>query len=119
MNSNSNVELSCVAGSGYPRPFAIVSLAEDLRDAIENPDVRRRVHAELEDLLDQVNREVEPYERLELITIAKEPWLIENGFLTPTMKIKRSRIEDAFESSVDDWYSAGQRIVWKDAAQAR
>ena len=29
-----------------------------------------------------------------MIVVAREPWTIENGCLTPTMKIKRSRIED-------------------------
>ena len=112
LNTNNNVELSCVAGSGYPQPFALVSLAEELQDAVKSPEVRRRIHAELEELLAHVNREVEPFERLEFISVSKDPWLIENGFLTPTMKIKRSRIEAAFDSSVDAWYSEGQKVVW-------
>ena len=50
---------------------------------------------ELVGLVHSVNDGVADYERLQMLVIAKEPWSIENGCLTPTMKIKRSRIEAA------------------------
>lgn len=117
LNVDPNIDQSCVSGSGRPQPFAVVALAENLRSGIEDPLTRRRLHGEFEALLAEVNRKVEKYERLEFIAIAKQPWLIENGFLTPTMKIRRSRVEDAYEPLVERWYASGERVVWEDGRE--
>ena len=37
----------------------------------------------------------------------------ENGYLTPTMKLKRAKIEDTYGPKSDGWYGAGQRVVWE------
>ena len=47
-----------------------------------------------------------------MIVVASEPWSIENGFLTPTMKIRRSRIEAAVEPAVANWYATGTTVHW-------
>ena len=47
-----------------------------------------------------------------MLVVAREPWSIENGLLTPTMKLKRGRIEAAVESQVQGWYDSGARVVW-------
>jgi len=46
------------------------------------------------------------------LVIANEAWSIENGFLTPTMKIKRNRIESAVESQVPSWYEKSGSVFW-------
>ena len=57
--------------------------------------MRAEVQEQLTALLKKVNGELADYEKLQMLVVAKEPWSIENGCLTPTMKIKRSRIEAA------------------------
>jgi long-subunit acyl-CoA synthetase (AMP-forming) len=52
------------------------------------------------------------YEQLQCIVIANAPWGIENGCLTPTMKIKRNRIEDMVKAQVDAWYAQNQDVIW-------
>jgi long-chain acyl-CoA synthetase len=47
-----------------------------------------------------------------MFVIANEPWTIENGMLTPTMKIKRSKIEDAIKDKLDGWYSKKGAVLW-------
>jgi long-subunit acyl-CoA synthetase (AMP-forming) len=59
-----------------------------------------------------VNDNVADYEQLRMIVVAKEPWSIENGQLTPTLKIKRSKIEAAVEANIEKWYSAKGSVVW-------
>jgi long-subunit acyl-CoA synthetase (AMP-forming) len=113
VNNNNHVEMCCVTGSGHPQPFALVLLAEDLRPKLSDSAVRAQVEAELEGLLQEVNQEVEAFERLQFLAVVKDPWLIENGFLTPTMKMKRSKIEDTYGPKTDEWYGAGQRVVWE------
>ena len=113
INNNVRIESSCVSGSGQPQPFALISLSEDLLPKVGNPEVRKEIEAELGRLLEEVNKRVEHHEQLQFLTVVKEPWLIENGFLTPTMKIKRSMLESSYGPKVDDWYASGQRVVWE------
>ncbi len=113
LNNHPEVELCCVTGSGNPQPYALILPAEELRPKLEDPAERSRFEGELNTLLDRVNREVEAFERLQFLVVVKDPWAIENGFLTPTMKIKRSTIEDNYGPMSEGWYAAGKRIVWE------
>ena len=112
INEHPMVELSIVSGVGRPAAFAAVVLAEHLRPRLSDPALRAEVETEMAELLRQVNGAVAEYERLQLLVIASEPWTIENGFLTPTMKIKRSRIEASIESRIDAWYASRKPVVW-------
>ncbi len=112
LNAHPVVEMSLVSGVGKAMAYALVVLAEDLRPRQTQPEVRQRVETELAQLLKDVNRELADYEKLGLIVVASEAWSIENGFLTPTMKIKRSRIEGAIEPQVQAWYERGQSVLW-------
>jgi long-subunit acyl-CoA synthetase (AMP-forming) len=47
------------------------------------------------------------------MVIVKDQWLIENDFLTPTMKIKRNVIEDVYKPLQDKWYGGKQKIIWQ------
>lgn len=113
LNNHAEVELCCVTGSGYPQPFALILPAEGLRPRLEVDSERQRFESELRTLLSTVNKKVEPFERLQFLAVVKDPWLIENGFLTPTMKIKRSMLEDTYGPRVDQWYAVGQPVVWE------
>lgn len=112
LNAHPMVELSLVSGVGQPAAYAIVQLAEDLRPRLGDAAVRVQVQQELERLLDEVNREVAEYEQLRMIVVTREPWAIENGFLTPTMKVRRTRIEAAVQEQVERWYAGGQKVQW-------
>jgi long-chain acyl-CoA synthetase len=106
------IELAMVSGVGQPAAYALVVLAEDLRPRLADAAVRADVQQRLEALLKDVNTAVSDYERLQMIVVAPEPWTIENGCLTPTMKIKRSRIETVVAPMVEGWYAGGETVVW-------
>ena len=112
LNAHPMIELSMVSGSGFDKAYALVVLAEDLRPKMHLDDVRQQVQSELKGLLDHVNQKIADYEQLKMLVIAKEAWSIENGCLTPTMKIKRSRIEYRVQHQVDGWYSKVETIIW-------
>jgi long-subunit acyl-CoA synthetase (AMP-forming) len=107
------VELAMVSGVGQPAAYAQVVLAEDLRPRTADPAVRGRVEQELGSLLKAVNARIADYEQLRMIVIVREPWSIENGSLTPTMKIKRSRIESDAAPQIETWYGSSSRVVWE------
>jgi long-chain acyl-CoA synthetase len=112
LNAHPMVELAMVSGVGQPAPYAVVVLAESLRTQLEDPAVRARVETELGKLLHDVNENLATYERLQMLVVAREPWSVENGCLTPTMKIKRSRIEAALATQVDAWYAERKPVLW-------
>ncbi len=112
LNAHPLVEMSMVSGLGQPAAYAMVVLAEDIRPKQKDPAFRKEVEAQLAQLLKDVNAELVSHERLQMIVIAQQPWTIENGFLTPTMKIKRSRIEGEVNAKVDAWYSANGKVQW-------
>ncbi len=112
LNTHPMIELSIVSGLGQPAPYAMVVLAESLRPRQDDPGVRVEIEAQLGRLLADVNAAVAHYERLRMIVVARTPWSIENGELTPTMKIRRSRIEAEVADRLDAWYASGARLLW-------
>ena len=49
---------------------------------------------------------------MQMIVIANEPWSIDNGCLTPTMKIKRAKIEANVAPKVDKWFDSKDKVMW-------
>jgi long-subunit acyl-CoA synthetase (AMP-forming) len=112
LNEHPLIELSCVSGSGCPSAYALVVLAEDIRPKTAEAATRTRVEQELGAWLEQVNKTLSGYEQLQMIVVSPEPWTVENGFLTPTLKIKRSRIEASVESKLDGWFATKGSVLW-------
>ncbi len=112
LNAHPMVEMSMVSGVGQPAAFAMVLLAESLRPQLGDAAVRAEVQAALEALLRDVNSSVADYAQLRMLVIVREPWSVENGCLTPTMKLKRSHIEAHVGPQVDRWYDDGHKVQW-------
>ncbi|MEO1732668.1 MAG: AMP-binding protein [Pseudomonadota bacterium] len=89
---NPYVEQICVMGYGMPQPVAVVVMSE------EAPAVAAmsKDNAGLAETLTATNNRLEAHEKLSHIVVAKDPWTIENGLLTPTLKIKRNLIEKKY-----------------------
>jgi long-subunit acyl-CoA synthetase (AMP-forming) len=101
-----------VSGVGQPSAYALVVLSEEVRPKQKDPAFRAEAQAQLAALLKHVNSELADYERLQMLVVAPAPWTIENGYLTPTMKIKRNRIESGVESNVEAWYASKGPVHW-------
>ena len=112
LNEHPMVELSMVSGVGQSAPYAVLVLDEHLRPRLADAALRGQVETELAALLQRVNEALPSWERLHRLVVAREPWSIENGCLTPTLKIKRSRIEAQVAARVDGWYGAPGPVLW-------
>ena len=112
INEHPLVELSCVSGVGQPAAYGMVVLAESIRPQLGDAAVRADVEAQLAELLKKVDGQIAEYEKLDFLVVAREPFTIENGLLTPTMKIKRARIEAANADHLEGWYSAKKAVLW-------
>jgi long-subunit acyl-CoA synthetase (AMP-forming) len=112
LNAHPLIEMSMVSGLGQPAAYAMVVLGEDVRPKLKDAAFRKDVENQLAQLLKDVNAGLISHEKLQMIVVAQEPWTIENGFLTPTMKIKRSRIENEVSTRVETWYSSNSKVQW-------
>ena len=112
LNAHPLIEMSMVSGLGQPAAYAMVVLGEDVRPKLKDAAFRKDVEAQLAQLLKDVNAGLISHEKLQMIVVAQEPWSIENGLLTPTMKIKRSRIENEVSTRVETWYSSNSKVQW-------
>ena len=101
-----------MTGAGFPQPHAIVMLSEEARARLDKGELtREEVVHQLEVHRDEVNAKIPVYEALQFLAITKDEWQIENGFLTPTMKLKRAVVEDAYGPLAEGWHGSGEKAV--------
>ncbi len=106
------LEACCVTGSGYPKPHGVVMLSEEAREAF-NKGEKSAIETELSEHLKDINSALPPHEQLAFVAVIKDEWMPENGFLTPTLKIKRAKLEEIYGPKADGWYSERKPVVWE------
>jgi long-chain acyl-CoA synthetase len=67
-----------------------------------------------EQWLEQVNVALDKHERLRQLVVVKDSWAVENGFLTPTLKIKRNVIESTYGAQFQGWSERTEVVLWQD-----
>ena len=102
-----------MGGRSHPQPHAIIQLSEGPKaKAVKSDEERKKIEEELTAYMAEVNKTLDAHECLVFLAIVKDDWLPENGFLTPTQKIKRATIEDIYNPQVEGWYAARKKVVW-------
>lgn len=110
---HAHIEQVCVVGDGLSAPLGLCVLsAAGQREA--DGSAREGLHSSLENLLVQVNGGLDKHERLHRLVVVKGSWAVENGFLTPTLKIKRNVIESAYGNSFQAWSEREEVVLWQD-----
>jgi long-subunit acyl-CoA synthetase (AMP-forming) len=108
---HSRIEQVCVVGDGLPQPLALCVLSEvGRREAADG--ARAELESSLATLLMEVNGVLDKHEQLLGLVLVKESWAVENGFLTPTLKIKRAVIEDTYGARFPEWATCRQTELW-------
>jgi long-chain acyl-CoA synthetase len=105
-------ESVAIFGAGMTLPFALTVLTPAKRQECADASGRAAVEAELVAVLEQVNPQLEQHERLRFLAISFEPWTTQNGFLTPTLKVRRPALEQRFSSEYKAWEQQGRKVVW-------
>lgn len=109
------VEACYVSGSGQPKPHGVVMLSEEARRMAAEGD-RAVVTGQLENLFKTVNQALAPFEQLAFLAVTEDVWAAENGFLTPTLKIRRKVLDATYGPLAKTWYATKQQVVWQAAA---
>ena len=114
LGAHPKVEAVCVGGANQQATFALMLLSEDTRKLIvADAEQKSALEGELKSLLDEVNAGIDPHEQLAFAVVMKEPWTIDNGALTPTMKIRRNIIEERTAPKIDGWFAARKAVIWE------
>lgn len=98
----------CVIGSGLKGAAALISLNETARG-----EPREKIESELLKRIEQINAGQGPQERIEAVLVVRETWSIDNGLLTPTLKIKRSEIERLYSAAAEAALASRQALIWQ------
>ena len=106
--TNPDIESVCVVGMGVPQPLAMVVLS-----AAGKAKTKKEVEASLVHTLVETNKNLEAHEILEKAVVLKEDWTVDNGLLTPTLKVKRNELEAIYLGKYPEWYSHPEKIVWE------
>ncbi len=106
------LEAICVMGSGCPRPFALAVLSAEARQRCEGGALDGQFGTEMHQLLDRVNAELDPHERLGFLALVDGPWDMESGLITPTMKLRRSALETRYSKQVEAWFAEEKTVLW-------
>lgn len=101
------VEQVCLMGSNLDQPFALIELSPAAR---QQP--REQVSAELAASLATLNGQLTAHEQISHYLLVHEPWTVDNGCMTPTMKIRRNVLEARYVERIGD-LPAGSTIVWE------
>ena len=94
--NNSHAEQQCLLGRGFSKTVMVTVLSE----AAKGLD-RQVVEASVLDTIASINTEVEKHARIGAVIISSEHWTIENEILTPTLKIRRERVEAVFAEKAE------------------
>ncbi|MHB2140269.1 AMP-binding protein [Pseudomonas monsensis] len=106
---HSRIEQVCVVGDGLSAPLGLCVLS-----TVNQDEGRASLHSSLEKLLEEVNAVLDKHERLRRLVVVKDSWAVENGFLTPTLKIKRNVIEDTYGARFEEWSERSEAVLWQD-----
>lgn len=96
-----------IIGEGKPYLSALVVLNEEIAKE-EGLDPRQLTAQQEETLLKRINEQLDNfpgYAKIVRISVLKEPWSIENGMVTPTMKLKRKAIFAQYAAELETLYS--------------
>jgi long-chain acyl-CoA synthetase len=104
-----------VAGDRRPYLVAVIVPDPDFAAAyaaahampVDLPALAREpgFHQALGEIVARVNRELAPQERVRRFLVADEPFSLDNGQLTPTLKIRRHAIRAAYGAACDSLYT--------------
>ena len=104
-----------VYGDRRPFPVALITLnPEELAafakaEGILTPDAAAlarhpKVMERVSRIVEERNAELQSYAKIKKFTILADDFTVENGFLTPTLKVKRKVIRDKYQGALDQLY---------------
>jgi long-chain acyl-CoA synthetase len=102
------IDQVCIVGTGLPQPIALLTLSEAGKERPQS-----EIEKEVQQAISDVNTTLEQFEHIQVAVIVRDTWSIENGLMTPSMKIKRNAIEKRYQEKYKEWISRDGVVVWE------
>ena len=112
---HSAVEACCVTGANLGQPLAVLMLNPEAIVKTRDAAGRSALETSLGEHLQKVNALLDPHEQLDSLIVVTEPWTVDNGFITPTFKVKRNRVEEVYSPRYEGWAGSRRPVIWADA----
>lgn len=94
---NPHTEQQCLLGRGFSKTVMVAVLTEEARRAPQG-EVESSVLATIR----EINEAIEKHARIGAVILTREPWSIENEVLTPTLKMRREKVEERFAEKAEE-----------------
>ena len=94
---NPHTEQQCLLGRGFSKTVMVAVLTEEAREA-----AAEEVEASVLATIREINEEIEKHARIGAVILTREPWSIENEVLTPTLKMRREKVEERFAQLAEE-----------------
>ena len=104
---NKDIEQICVVGIGLPQPLALVSLSDGAK-----AKQRQEVQGGLKATLETANNQLDNYTKVSTIIVLNEPFTVDNGMLTPTLKAKRNEINTKYSGLLEAWHDNKESVLF-------
>jgi long-chain acyl-CoA synthetase len=102
VRANQYVSQCLVVGDGKPFVAALVTIDTEAWDGgLDNPALR----TEVQKAIDDANSQVSQAESIRKFLILPEDWTEDNGYLTPSFKVKRNAVLRDFHDTVEALFS--------------
>ena len=108
LSKNDDIEQVCIVGMGIPHPIMLV-----VPSAKGKLKTRDELNQSLLNSILDINPTLEKHEKIEKAVVMKEDWTIDNGLMTPTLKIKRSQVEKIHLPMYRNWFEADEKVIYE------
>jgi long-chain acyl-CoA synthetase len=106
---NNALEACAVVGANMGQPIGLAMLsAHGVEEATSNPDALK---AALAEHVAAINAKLDPHEQLDCLVVFKEAWTVDNGFVTPTFKVKRNTVDEVHGAKYEGWADSRQKVI--------
>jgi long-chain acyl-CoA synthetase len=109
---HSYIEACAVTGANLGQPLGIAMLNLEGIAKARSAEGRKEIEASLIEHLAAINDRLDPHEQMDCLVVVTEPWSVDNGFITPTFKVKRNRIEEVYGPHYEEWIGSRRKVVW-------
>ncbi len=104
----SEIEQVCIVGMGIPQPILLV--VPSIEGTTKS---KEKLSTCLINAIEEINPTLEKHEKIAKAVIMKEDWTVENGLMTPTLKIKRSQVEKIHMPMYKSWFDAEEKVIYE------